>query len=176
MRIIAGLGCRLLLAGCGGSASSNPPEQPEAPQDCRLSEDQQAMLAAVNAARSQPRSCGSRNLAPAPALRWSCRLALAAERHAQDMANHDLLSHTSTDGLQVGERVTATGYRWQAVGENIAAGQRSVAEVMQDWLQSAGHCANIMNPLHAELGAAAAVSGTDARIYWAQVFARPREP
>ncbi|NLO78992.1 MAG: CAP domain-containing protein [Xanthomonadaceae bacterium] len=70
-------------------------------------------------------------------------------------------------------RPATAGRPW---GENIAAGQRSVAEVMQDWLQSAGHCANIMNPLHAELGAAAAVSGTDARIYWAQVFARPREP
>jgi len=67
------------------------------------------------------------------------------------------------------------GYRWQQIGENIAAGQGSAEQVVAGWLASPGHCANIMNPGFTEMGAAYATSeGGAAGSYWTQVFGTPR--
>ena len=80
-----------------------------------------------------------------------------------------------SDGLSVGDRVKSAGYDWSAVDENIAAGQQTIDAVMKVWLNSPGHCANIMSPSFTEIGEANyAVSRSDYPIYWTQVFARPR--
>lgn len=133
------------------------------------------MLDAVNSARATARYCGSTHYPSAPALGWSCSLAHAAERHSTDMATQNFFSHTGSDGLRVGDRAAAAGYRWQAIGENIAAGQSSVTAVMQSWMTSPGHCANVMNSLYADFGSARITNdGSDFRIYWTQVFGRQR--
>lgn len=86
-----------------------------------------------------------------------------------------MISHTGSDGLSVSDRLTNAGYVRAAAGENIAAGQPALGAAMKAWLDSAGHCANIMAPSYTEIGAASyAVSGSDYPIYWTQVFARPR--
>jgi uncharacterized protein YkwD len=140
-----------------------------------LADTDRAMLDAVNSARASPRSCGGQPYAAAPALNWSCPLAAAASRHSRDMATHDFMSHTGSDGLKLSDRVSAAGYSWSAIGENVAAGQRSVDTVLQSWLQSPGHCANIMNPAYRDLGAASAESsGSRYSPYWTQVFGRSR--
>ena len=65
------------------------------------------------------------------------------------------------------------GYRWRFVGENIAAGQGSPEQVVAGWLASPGHCANIMSPDFAEMGAAYAINPQAAMdIYWTQVFGK----
>ena len=61
------------------------------------------------------------------------------------MAELEFFSHAGPDGAEIGERVNNRNYRWSAVGENIAAGQNSVDEVVDAWLSSPGHCANIMS-------------------------------
>ncbi len=126
----------------------------------------------INAARAVARSCGTTAYSAAPALRWTEKLLAAAAGHAEDMASQQYFSHTSLDGRTHGQRVTAAGYAWRAVGENIAAGQRDVDQVFDAWLQSAGHCANIMQPHFTEV-AVACVAGSD-RPYWVMTLAVPR--
>lgn len=83
-----------------------------------------------------------------PALRPDDRLALAAQRHAQDMVARGYFSHDAPApapfGAKPAQRIEAAGFQWSALGENIAAGQQTPRWVMRDWLASAGHCQNIM--------------------------------
>lgn len=167
---VLGLGCLALLVGCGGDDASLRGDP-----RCRLSAADEAMLAAVNQARSSPRACGGSRYPAAPALRWNCALATAAQRHSSDMAQHGIFSHTGSDGLSVAERATNAGYAWRAIGENIARGYSDVDAVMQGWLGSSEHCANIMSAAFADLGAAAASHpNTSSQPYWTQVFGRQR--
>lgn len=132
-------------------------------------------LRLVNEARARPRRCGDRSYEAALPLRLNASLTHAAASHAQDMARHSYLEHRAPDGSSPGDRATRAGYRWQSVGENIASGVFSAREAVDGWLQSPGHCANLMQPNFTEMGIAFAV-GTDseAGIYWAQTLARPR--
>lgn len=91
------------------------------------------------------------------------------------MAENNYFSHTSLDGRNAGQRITDEGYRWRSYGENIAAGQRSVNEVMSGWLSSPGHCQNIMRPGFVEVGVSCVQkSGTAYGRYWTMVLASPR--
>jgi uncharacterized protein YkwD len=160
----------------GGNASYNLGNTSQAVIDLCMSEYDKQMLTQVNAARSQSRSCGSENYPAAAALSWHCTLEDVAYAHSRDMGDHNFFSHTGSDGLTVGDRVSNAGYDWSAAGENIAAGQQTIDSVMAAWLDSPGHCANIMRPLFTEFGMASySVTGSDYRIYWTQVFARPRQ-
>jgi len=133
------------------------------------------MLALVNGARAQPRSCGDRPFGAAPPVRWNEQLELATSRHAADMATNDYFSHTARDGSTPAQRVTRAGYHYRVTGENIAAGQRSPEDAVAGWIKSPGHCANLMNPAYQEMAVAVAV---DARsqmgIYWVQQFGTVR--
>lgn len=134
------------------------------------------MLDAVNAARATPRTCGTRAFGPAGPLAWNGALAAAALAHSRDMAAHRHFAHKGTDGSEVATRVARAGYRWRTVGENIAAGQASAQEAVAGWIESPGHCANLMNPAFTEMGAGYEISR--ARMpgfaYWTQVFGVPR--
>jgi uncharacterized protein YkwD len=133
------------------------------------------VLTLVNNARSQARKCGRQNFAPAAALKSSPVLAAAAAAHARDMAEHAELTHTGSDGSKPAERITRAGYQWRSSGENVASGQRDADAVVADWLESPGHCANIMEPSFSEMGVAFfVVPGANPSIYWAQSFATPR--
>ncbi len=148
------------------------PEPPREAQGCTPTAAEQAMLSLVNAARATPRDCGKEAFDAAAPLAWSCELAQAASVHSRDMATNNFFSHTGSDGLQVSHRVTAAGYSWRAVGENIAAGYPDESRVVAALLDSPGHCANIMNPDFREFGSA--VEFSDRVVYpsyWTQVFA-----
>lgn len=134
------------------------------------------LLRAVNRARSIDRECGERHFTAAPALTWNGALGDAALAHSQDMARQRYFSHAGKDGAQVADRAGRAGYRWRAIGENIAAGQESPDEAMAGWLASPGHCANIMNRFFTEMGAAYGLStGRDKpHVYWTQVFGQPK--
>ena len=128
----------------------------------------------INAARAQARQCGAQAFAAAPALAWNASLALAAESHSRDMANHNYFAHRDRDGRTPGDRAELAGYSGQRLGENIAAGRAAVADIVAGWLASPGHCANLMNPQFSELGAAYAVDPkSDAGIYWTALFGAP---
>lgn len=133
------------------------------------------VLERTNKARAVARRCGSQSFGPAPALKLVNALSDAALAHSKDMAAHDQLNHQGSDGSSPATRVGATGYRWATVGENIAAGPPSAEDVVNGWLSSPGHCANIMNPRFTEMGEAW-IKRVDSSygIYWTQVFAAPR--
>lgn len=136
------------------------------------------VLEAVNHARASARHCGADAFEAAPPLAWNEELAGAALEHSADMAKKRYFSHTGKDGRMVGERALAAGYAWRRVGENIAVGQDSPADVVAGWLDSPGHCSNLMDPQFSEMGAGYAIyhGGENSRVYWTQVFADPTTP
>ncbi|MBN6053429.1 CAP domain-containing protein [Nonomuraea sp. RK-328] len=96
------------------------------------------------------------------------KLHLAAERHSADMAARGFFDHTAPDGSDPGSRIRAAGFTpIRAWGENIAMGQRTAAQVVQGWLDSPGHRANIMNCSFTHIGVGHAAKGP----YWTQDFA-----
>jgi uncharacterized protein YkwD len=133
------------------------------------------VLALANEARAHARRCGGQAFGAAPPVSWSPGLERAAAGHAQDMAAHAFLDHRGRDGSTPAQRITRAGYRWRAVGENVASGQVTPQEVVEDWLRSPGHCANLMNPDFTEMGVAYEVNmDAKAVVFWAQEFGRPR--
>ncbi|WP_296256043.1 MULTISPECIES: CAP domain-containing protein [unclassified Pseudomonas] len=131
----------------------------------------QKILGLVNAARGVPQQCGGQAFDAASPLTWNANLASAAEGHSRSMANANYFDHKGRNGGTPGDRAEMAGYIGKAIGENIAAGQDSTRKVVEGWLASPGHCANIMNPAFHELGAAYAVDPkSDAGIYWTAMF------
>jgi len=152
------------------------PAAPAALASCGLPDYQAQVLARVNALRAAGASCGGAGrFGPAGVLAWQGQLDQAAAGHAQDMAKQDYFSHTSLDGRTMSDRVDATGYVWRNLGENIAAGPRSVDAAIDGWRASDGHCANLMNPAFTEFAlACVARDGTTYGRYWVMNLARPR--
>jgi uncharacterized protein YkwD len=137
---------------------------------------QSRALQQVNAYRKSGYDCGSEGyFAPARPVAWSTALQSAASDHSVEMATHNYFSHTGLDGSDAGTRVTRAGYAWSTWGENIAAGYDTVRAVVDGWMQSDGHCANIMNPRFRDMGLACAQSDTsDYGKYWTMDLATPR--
>ena len=132
-------------------------------------------LQLVNEVRARGARCGERSFGPAPAVRLSGTLAGVAFGHAHDMAEHSYFEHQDRAGHSPAERVRAVGYRETLVGENIAYGPKSAEEVVQGWLESPGHCENIMDPRFAEMGIAYAPGQAAKRgLYWVQLLAAPQ--
>ncbi|WP_413691604.1 CAP domain-containing protein [Psychromonas sp. KJ10-2] len=131
-------------------------------------------LTLINQLRAESQTCGATTYPAVDAVTWSSVLTLAAEEHSSNMANYNFFSHTGLDDSTVGTRVTAQGYEWSYVSENIAAGQTSVQDAVDGWMESEGHCINIMSENAQEMGLACAVnSDADYQYYWTQVFAKP---
>jgi uncharacterized protein YkwD len=133
------------------------------------------VLTLVNQARTQPRRCGSQAFGAAPSLSLNEVLTRAAATHAESMARYGYMEHRGRDGSSPADRASRVGYDWRSIGENIAMGQTTPEKVMQDWLHSPEHCANIMEPRFTEMGLAYAVNkGSEGGIYWAQAFGLPK--
>ncbi|SHG55868.1 CAP domain-containing protein [Massilia sp. CF038] len=135
-----------------------------------------AMLRAANAARATGRSCGGRDFPAAPPLKWDSKLADAALEHSRDMAHEAVLSHTGSDGSTVGKRITREGYTWGLAGENIILGVGTAEDAVAGWVDSPGHCVNLMNPAFTEMGGAYALDRErrGGNAYWTQVLSTPR--
>ncbi|WP_290648476.1 CAP domain-containing protein [Aquisalimonas sp.] len=160
----------LTLVGCA-SALATGPAQPA--NDNATQFDQQTWTAVLTEGREQSRECGNEAMSPAPALSWNDQLASAARGHSRDMAETGRISHTGSAGETLRDRIEAAGYQARAWGENVASGQRDIEAVVQAWLDSPGHCANIMNPAYEEFGAAVK-QGQDGSPYWTLVLAAPQ--
>lgn len=133
-----------------------------------------ALLAQVNAARSKPRLCGRQRFAAARPLAWNAALGAAAQGHSKAMAYGNYFAHQDPDGEMPADRARAAGFRGRQIGENIAAGQGSPSKAMSGWLASPGHCANLMNPMFTQMGAAyAADARSDEGVYWTMLFGAP---
>jgi uncharacterized protein YkwD len=131
------------------------------------------VLDLVNAARSTGRRCGGKYFAPVTALILDPLLTEAALAHSRDMAEHDAFDHRGHDGSSPAQRVEQAGFKdHRIVGENIAAGAMTPAEVVQGWLASPAHCENIMDGRFTLLGFAFAENlHTQSAVFWTQDFA-----
>ncbi|HET8725918.1 MAG TPA: CAP domain-containing protein, partial [Alphaproteobacteria bacterium] len=147
------LGLASLVAAC--SPQGPPPGQATTPAELTRS----AILSAIN---------GVRKANGRPPLSWNVTLASAARTQADLMAARDRMSHTLGGTLH--ERMIAAGYHG-ATGENLAAGQRTLEQAIQGWLDSPGHRATLLSDRFTEFGLAATsvASGRTSRygIYWA---------
>lgn len=103
------------------------------------------------------------------ALTWAEDLANVARAHSSDMISRNFFSHTNPDGQSPFDRLKSNGISYRAAAENIAYGQRSAKDVMNSWMNSSGHRANILNANLKEIGIGA-VKNQKGTIYWTQVF------
>jgi len=192
----------VLLSACDGSATPTPASGTDDPPDilenaapgdvakpsdpvaetgietatgiCSPGASEQETLQLINTARAEARHCGADRYEAADPLTWDCKLQQAARNHSEDMATTNFFSHTGSDGLKASDRIEAQGYEWKSWGENIAAGYGSLPAALAAWLDSPGHCANLMSAKFTQVGVDSATDNrSDYRIYWTQVFASP---
>ncbi|MDT0405691.1 CAP domain-containing protein [Streptomyces edwardsiae] len=97
-------------------------------------------------------------------------LTKAAQDHSEDMAATGTMSHSGSDGSSPGDRITRAGYAWSTYGENVAYGYSTPEQVMDGWMNSPGHKANILNCAFKEIGVGLAQPGG----YWTQDFGTAR--
>ncbi len=122
------------------------------------------MLQLVNEVRQNGCQCGGTYYSPVPTVTWNTNLELAAYNHSSDMYKNDYFSHTSLDGATAGDRIQKAGYAWTAFGENIGKGYSTERSVIEAWIQSEGHCKNLMKKQYKEVGVARVGA------YWTQAF------
>jgi uncharacterized protein YkwD len=104
------------------------------------------------------------------ALAIDARLTAAAQSHANDMANRRVMTHVGADRSNGGQRIWRQGYGAVTWAENVAAGQTTPEQVVQAWMNSSGHRANILNDRMVHIGVAAA-RGSNGVTYWTMVLA-----
>lgn len=112
----------------------------------------------------------------APALTWNAKLAEEAMAKAKDMIAKQYFAHKSPDGVNVSDLAVIHGYAYSLVGENLALGDfKSSADVMDGWMNSPGHRANILKAAYTEIGVAAIMGAYEGRQVWyaVQEFGRP---
>lgn len=161
-RVIPGVLGAGLLGGLlwwfGGQPAPQPPAPPPPTQPAPAPTDLSGLVDAHNRERAK---------VGAPALRESSLLFNAAQKHADWMSANRNMSHTGAGGSSFADRIAQQGYRFRTGGENIANGYRDVPSVMNGWMNSAGHRANILNPAFKEIGVGRTGN------YWCTVFATP---
>ncbi|TFE33985.1 CAP domain-containing protein [Frankia sp. B2] len=113
-----------------------------------------------------------RRAAGCPPLIVDLRLAAAAQAHSVDMATVGYFGHGSPDGRSPFDRIAAAGFSFSIAAENIAAGQRTVAEVMRGWMNSPEHRSNILTCSLTRIGVGYATGGRYGT-YWTQDFGTP---
>lgn len=187
----------LVLAACGGGPDSEAPTSGGASSQAQPSvlgstlvtpsvqDDLTArakalaaeVIVATNAARAVPRTCGDQGrFAAAGPVSAAPLLEQAALAQVVYLRQTNTFGHEGANGSTVGERVTATGYKWSTVGENLAAGYIDVKAVVEGWINSPGHCVNLMGPNFTEIGVVVipGYSTNTYRSYWGMVLGRPR--
>ncbi|QFG01150.1 hypothetical protein PB01_08795 [Psychrobacillus glaciei] len=100
------------------------------------------------------------------ALQIEVKLTQSAQAKSQDMKDRNYFDHTSPTYGSPFDQMKSLGITYSSAGENIAMGQRSAAEVVDAWMKSPGHRANIMNPSFTQIG----VGLSDSGFYWTQQF------
>lgn len=112
-----------------------------------------------------------------PLLSIDQNLDKAADLHTQNMANRDFFSHTGKDGSKPWDRAKKAGYESGTIGENIAAGYTTPQSVVNGWINSPGHKANMLNATYNEIGIGHYLLQNDTgkvnyRNYWTQLFGK----
>ena len=183
------VGTLALLAGCSGGVLPSSPSDARTPDLfslLRLEDDVQEILqdSEPQVACVEPGEPATevhrrlfealnnyrveRGLSP---LIYSKTLETSGEAHLMDMCERDYFAHVTPEGLKPGDRAMQNGFCHEYVGENLAAGQRTVRRVMVAWDRSPTHQLNMVEPRYVYAGVAHYVDPITGRHYWAQEFA-----
>jgi uncharacterized protein YkwD len=176
----AGSGGMLPAAGSGAMTTGDVPAtavcMPVSSWPAQSAMFETEVLRLVNENRAKGWNCDTEGMKPPagpltmePTLRCSARL------HSKDMADQMYFAHDGLDGSDPGDRMTAAGYVGRTWGENIAKGQTTPEQVVQGWMDSDGHCSNIMNGTFNLIGVGyfAGMSTNmrfNSELYWTQNF------
>jgi uncharacterized protein YkwD len=167
----------LIVAGCSSTSSSLYVRTPDAEDDEKTSTtslrcqipDNEDELVIVLFERIQH----ERETEGLPPLVLDDTLSIVAEQYACKMVDDGFFDHVDPETQSSpGQRVTEAGYSFVSVGENLAAGQRTVEDVVEQWMESDGHRANILGVAWRETGIAVRTGG-EYGVYWVQIFADP---
>lgn len=102
-------------------------------------------------------------------LRMNWELQRVARIKSEDMRNRNYFAHTSPTYGEPFDMIRNFGIWYNAAGENIAAGQQTPEAVVNAWMNSPGHKANILNGNFTEIGCGTALGGRYG-VYWTQMF------
>jgi uncharacterized protein YkwD len=154
---------------------------PVANFDAQAAAFEEEVLKLTNEARAVGHDCGEKGIfGPTTPLKMQAQLRCSSRMHSKYMAESGEFDHRVPAGSDPFIRMMAAGYKFSTAGENIAAGQPTPKAVVDGWLKSDGHCANIMNPDFTEIGVGyVPVPGKPAAgrygSYWTQNFGKPRK-
>ncbi|MED2182397.1 CAP domain-containing protein [Bacillus wiedmannii] len=138
-------------------AEQKPAEQKPAEEAKSLSEFEQRVVELTNAERAKQ---------GLPALKIDTELSKVARVKSEDMQKNNYFDHNSPTYGSPFDMMKKFGISYTSAGENIAQGQRTPEEVVQAWMNSAGHRANILNNSFTHIGVGYVESGN----YWTQQF------
>jgi len=146
-----------------GGDKGETPSKPQKPETDNIVQDNSKagqVLGLVNKERT------SRGLA---ALKGDSALNKVAQLKAEDMAKNGYFSHTSPTYGSAFDMLKSHNIKYKTAGENIAYGQKTAQTVMNGWMNSSGHRANILKSSYTKLGVGYAVS-SNGTPYWVQIF------
>lgn len=153
---------------CGLFISCGEDDETTIASSLEVNLDANLILSIVNGHRQEGAVCGEDTQASVASLQWSDELAKAALDHSNDMQENDYFSHDSQDGRKFSQRATDAGFEGSPVGENIAGGYGSESAVMDGWMNSPGHCRNIMTSRATHIG----VAKSDDGALWTMVLGK----
>lgn len=129
--------------------------------------ESQEVLRLVNKIRKDGCKCGSQFYEPVGALTYNETLESTALGHSKDMAANNYFGHTNKGGFTAEARLDQNNYPWTSYGENIYQNtdpNHTAADAVQAWIDSPGHCINMMKPHFTEMGVA------NYEGYWTQLL------
>ena len=157
--------------------AASPPTPPDsASVSCGVPDFESSFLTRINQYRAKGANCHTAGqFGPAQPLVWNALLQQAASGHSQEMATKNYLSHTSLDGRTMLARINATGYAWSGIAENIAGSDSTVIAVIDGWMASDNHCANLMKAAFRDVALTCVASpASKYGAYWTMDVAAPR--
>lgn len=145
------------------SSAVKPGQKLTIPDQGSISDYEKEVARLVNVERSKR---GLQTLA------LNAQISKVARLKCQDMVNKHYFSHTSPTYGSPFKMMESFGIRFSTAGENIAYGQKTPAEVMNGWMNSPGHRANILSRTYTNIGVGLAKTSTGVK-YWTQMFTKP---
>ncbi len=131
--------------------------------------------AAVDAAKAVEMISGYRARFDVPPLRLDPELSRIAADYARQMAEADRMTHSLSPDQKIGSRLKAAGYAFDAAGENIAAGYRTLAEAFSGWRDSPRHDAGMKDAEMTVMGIGTAYNpDSKYKVFWCLILARPK--
>lgn len=106
-----------------------------------------------------------------PELVQNSEVGRVARIKSEDFVKNNYFSHTSPTYGSPFDMLKSFGITFTAAGENIASGQKTAADVMNSWMNSSGHRANILNSTYNKIGVGVA-KDSNGSLYWTQIFIR----